>query len=152
MPDFTTKQLRGSAAVDALTTELNALANNSLALGSALSLSAAQGAGYVLAEVELAVTFSSAPGANTAFAVWFLREIDGTNYEDGSGSVTPARAPDCVLPLRAVTTAQRVIVVALIPAGGFKTLGKNDGTGVAFPASGSTLKLRALTYEAEQQA
>lgn len=148
MADFTTKNLRGTIQT-ALSTELNALANNALALGSAITLTSA---GYVLAEVEAVVTFGVAPTANRALSVWFLREIDGANYEDGSATVTPARAPDCTLPLRAVTTAQRPIIVALLPPGDFKALLKNDGTDQALAATGNTLKIRPLTFEAETQA
>jgi hypothetical protein len=138
----TTTQIRGTIAT-ALSTELNSLTNNSLAVKSgALTLTET---GYLLAEVELSVTFGSAPTANTGISVWFLREVDGTNYEPSSA--TPARAPDVVLPLLAVTTAQRVIVPCVIPPGGFIPLARNDGTGVSFPASGSTIKIRAVTVQ-----
>jgi hypothetical protein len=72
-----------------------------------------------MGEVELVVTYGVAPTANTGVSVWFLRAIDGTNYEDGSSSVTPARLPDVVFPVRAVTTAQRVTRRVMIPPGTF---------------------------------
>jgi hypothetical protein len=124
-------------------TGLNALANNALAAGSAYTA----GGGYLLAELELVVTYGTAPTASTGVSVWLLRSIDGTNTEDGSSSVTPARAPDVVFPLRAVTTAQRIVRRVVIPPGNWTPLLKNDGTGQAFAATGNTLKVLPLTYQ-----
>lgn len=139
----TATQLRGTLD-SAITTGLNSLANNANVAGSALTLTSA---GYLVGEVELVVTFGVAPTASTGASVWFLREVDGTNYEDGSSSVTPARAPDVVLPVRAVTTAQRIVVPCLLPPGTFTPLLRNDGTGQAFAASGNTLKVRPVTLQ-----
>jgi hypothetical protein len=131
-----------------LTTELNSLANNtytqSSVAGSSGILTSTQ---YLLAEVELVCTFGVAPTANTGFSVWFIREVDGTNYEQGyTGSTQPVRAPDCVLPLQAVTTAQRVIVAAVpLPPGNFYVGILNNGTGQALAASGNTVKIRPYT-------
>jgi hypothetical protein len=134
--------LSGSIA-NLLTTELNSLANNALVAGSAYTA----GGGYLLAELELVVTYGTAPTANTGVSVWLLRSVDGTNTEDGSSSVTPARAPDVVFPLRAVTTAQRIVRRVVIPPGNWTPLAKNDGVGVAMAATGNTLKILPLTYQ-----
>ena len=91
-----------------LSTEMNSLANNSNAVHA--SSVAVTSAGFSRAEVELLVQFGTNPTANSAIRVWFLREIDGTNFEDGGASVTPTRVPDAIFSLRAVTTAQRVVV------------------------------------------
>lgn len=139
MPNVT--NTRGTNT-NVLTTELNSLANNSNALGSTITLS---NTGFRFGELELLVTFGVAPTANTAVTVWLLREVDGTNFEDGGASVTPTRLPDAVFPLRAVTTAQRIIVPVDLPPGNFKALLRNDGTGQAMAASGNTLRLRPLT-------
>lgn len=147
MADFTTKWLRGTIAT-LLSAGLNSLANNGLALSSAFDNGTALD---LQGELELVVTYGSAPTANTGCAVWLLRNVDGTNYEDGSDSVTPARAPDLVFPLRAVTTGQRIILPVTIPPGSWKALLKNDGTGQAMAASGNTLKLRPLTYQHTEQ-
>ena len=138
----TTTQVVGTIQ-SLLTTELNSLANNALALGSAITLTSA---GYLMGEVELVVTFGVAPAASTGCSVWFLRDIDGTNYEDGGSSLTPARAPDLVIPVNASTSAQRITRRCLLPPGTFKALLKNDGTGVAMAASGNTLKVLPSTY------
>jgi hypothetical protein len=140
----TQKWSRGTADT-VLTTEMNSLANNSNAVKStAVSLTTE---GYVLAEVELYVTFASTPTANTGVSVWFLREIDGSNYEDGSASVTPTRIPDVVFGARTVSTAQRMVKTCILPSGTFKPLVRNEGTGQAFAATGNVLKIRPLTMQ-----
>lgn len=140
----TTKYLSGTIAT-LLSTELNSLANNSLAVGSAYDNSANLN---IMAEVELVVTYGSAPTANTGCSIWFLRDIDGTNYEDGGSSLTPSRPPDLVIPLETATTAQRITRRCAIPPGTFKPLLKNDGTGQAMAASANTLKILPLTFQA----
>lgn len=138
----TTTNLQGTVQT-VLSTELNSLANNALTLGAAITPTSA---GYLLAAVELVATFGSAPTANTGVSLWFLTDPDGTNYEDGGSGVTPARTPDVVLPVRAVTTAQRVVRRdILLPPGTFKALILNDGTGAAMAASGNTVKIRPYT-------
>jgi hypothetical protein len=139
----TVKDIRGTATT-ALSTGLNSLANNALVASSAITLSTGE-PGYQRCEAELVVTYGTAPTANTACVVWLLREIDGTNYEDGGSTVTPSRNPDLVFPLRAVTTAQRIVVTGDLPPGSFVALLRNDGTGQAMAASGNTLKLRPVT-------
>lgn len=131
-----------------LTTELNALVSNGLALGAAFNNTQGQtGGGYTLCDVELVVTYGTAPTANTGVSVWFLGTQDGTNYEDGDTGTTPGRLPDVVFPLRAVTTAQRILRRVLMPWGLFKPLAKNDGTGQAMAATGNTLKIRVVAYQ-----
>jgi hypothetical protein len=135
-----------STQTSLLTTGLNSLASNSLAVSAAFdNTQAAAGDGYTLCDVELVVTYGSAPAANTSVTLWFLATQDGTNYEDGDASTTPARLPDCVFPLRAVTTAQRIIRRVSLPWGVFKALARNDGTGQAMASSANTLKIRPVT-------
>lgn len=134
-----------------LTTELNALANNACAISAAFNNIQAGGSGdgYIYCDVELAVTYGTAPTAGTTCEVWFLQTQDGTNYEDGatSGPVVPARGPDVVFPLRNVNTAQRIIRRCAIPQGTFKAFLRNSGTGQSMSASGHTLKIRPVTIE-----
>jgi hypothetical protein len=140
----TQKWSRGTADT-VLTTEMNSLANNSNAVKS--SAVSPTSAGYALVEVELYVTFTVAPTANTGVSIWFLKEIDGTNYEDGSASITPTRNPDVVFGVRSTTNAQRLIKTCVLPAGSFKPLVRNDGTGQAFAASGNVLKIRPYSLQ-----
>lgn len=140
----TQKWARGTADT-LLSTELNSIANNNNAIkSSSVTLTTES---YVLAEVELRVQFGGTPTANTSVSVWFLREVDGTNFEDGSGSITPARNPDVVIPVRATSNVQRIIKSCILPAGSFVPLIRNDGTGQSFAASGNTLKVRPLTLQ-----
>jgi hypothetical protein len=131
-----------------LSTELNSLATNGLKVPASSGTYSA-GGGYLLAELELVVTFGAAPTANTGVSVWFIRAVDATpNYEDGyDAAVTPGRAADVVFPLRAVTTAQRIIRRIVIPPGTWIPLLKNDGTNQSFAATGNTLKILPLTYQ-----
>lgn len=131
-----------------LSTGLNSLANNALAVSSAYdNTQGAAGDGYTLCDVELVVTYGVAPTANTGCTLWLLGTQDGTNYEDGDASTTPARLPDAVFPLRAVTTAQRVIRRVWLPWGASKALLKNDGTGQAMASSSNTLKVRPVARQ-----
>jgi hypothetical protein len=141
--------LQGTIAT-LLSTGMDSLANNALVAGSAYdnTQGGSGGLGYVLGEFELVVTFGTAPSANSVIALWLLSRPDGTNYEDGGASLTPARAPDVTFPIRAVTTAQRVVIIAPLRPGLFTPLVKNDATGQAFAASGNTVKVRPLTFEA----
>jgi len=136
------KYARGATLETLLNTGAT-LANNALAVSSAITIT---DTGYLEADLELVVTFSVAPTASTGISVWFLREVDGTNYEDGGASVTPTRAPDCVIPVAALTTAQRVNAVAMLPPGPFKVLAKNDGTGQTM-STGWTLKVKPYSYQ-----
>jgi hypothetical protein len=138
----TITQLSGTIAT-LLSTELNSLANNALNIGAAYSSSG----GYLLAELELVATFAGSPTAGTGVSVWFLRAIDGTNYEDGGTSLTPSRPADVTIPVEVTASAQRITRRCLLPPGTWKPLLKNDGTGQAMAASGNTLKILPLTYQ-----
>jgi hypothetical protein len=140
----TVKNTRGTLTEAIATASLNSMANNTNVLGSAISLTTGE-PGYRFCEAELLVTFGTNPTANTSFCCWLLREVDGTNYEDGGASVTPTRPPDLIFTVRAVTTAQRILAVCDLPPGTVKALLRNDGTGQAIAASGNTLKIRPLT-------
>lgn len=141
------KWLLGSQSSQ-LTTGLNSLANNALAISAAFDNTVGStGDGYMLCDLELVVTYGTNPTANTAVSVWFLLSQDGTNYEDGGTGTTPARAPDVVFPLLVSTSAQRIIRRVMLPWGLIKFLLKNDGTGQAMAASGNTLKIRPVTPE-----
>jgi hypothetical protein len=95
------------------------------------------------ADIELKARFTSAPAAGAVVELYLVNAIDGTNYEDGDSSTTPARPPDAILPVRAVTTQQRVTVRSVVlPAGKFKPLIVNTA-GVAMTNTDSE---NILTY------
>lgn len=133
-----------------LSTELNALALTSgKAISSALDNSdtVAQPTLDLFADLELKVTFASAPTAGTVVELYVLPSIDGgTTYPDGSTSVLPQSSLYVGgFAVRAVTTAQVMVLRGIaLPPGSYKYLVQNT-TNQAFPATGSTL--RHNTYQ-----
>ena len=144
----TEKYLLGTNAT-VVSTELNSLANNSLALSSsAFNNTAGGGAGdgSPMGELELVVGFSVSPNAYTVVSVWFIRTPDGSNYEDGASGTTPGKAPDVVFALRSATS-QRIVQQCVLPPGNWKVLVKNE-SGQTLNSTGNTLKLRPFTRQA----
>lgn len=140
----TVKNIAGTITT-VLSTALNSLANNSNVLSGAITLSTGE-PGYRFGEWELYIASSAAAmTANTAFVGWIVQALDGTNDEDGGTSVTPARTPDLIFAVRAVSTAQRLTWTSELPTGSFKVLLRNDGTNQAIASSGNTLKVRPKT-------
>lgn len=132
----------------AMSTELNSLANGSRAIASsAVDNDAARN---MYADFELYVTYGVAPSAGGRVDLYLVQTLDGTNYADGSASVAPPMTSFAgSFPLRAVTTAQRIVLRhVLLPATDYKPLLDNQA-GQAMAASGNTLKYRA--YNAEVQ-
>ena len=129
-----------------LSTELNSLANDANKLGSAIDFASANRKMYMDVEVYLA-SIDLSGQTNPAIHVWLLARTDGTNFEDGSDSITPARAPDKIVPLREVNAAQRVFARFLLttPDQG-KLLIKNK-TGTSLASSGNTVKYRLYSQE-----
>lgn len=143
-----------------LTTELNSLASSSgLTAGAISSVGGASGAftniqgtaglggwQFGLFELNLAAP-AGALTAGTAAYVWFVKSIDGSNYGDGSATVIPARAPDIIIPVRAVSTAQRpdAQIFQLPPGTWFVVIAQN--TGQTWAASGNTFRVLPLTQQ-----
>jgi hypothetical protein len=124
--------------VAAMTTELNALAGTS---GKAISAAIDNSTTLDLFDdLELNVTFASAPTVGTVIEVYLVTSIDGTNYADGSTTVLPQSSLYVGgFTVRAVATAQRMHLRGIaLPSGLFKYLLQNT-TNQAFPATGSTL-------------
>jgi len=150
----TLEMIEQGTQVSLLTTELNSLANNALVVssvgGSSGVFNNVQATSNFNAYVrgKVALTLGAPAGtltANTGAYVWFLKTVDGSTYEDGSASVTPARPPDVVIPVRAVSTAQLIIVQCRLPVGLFMVLLQNAGTGQTWKSTGNTLVVLANT-------
>lgn len=134
---------RATNPFNLLTTELNSLANNSGAISSAAAQNVTNLDLY--ADLELLCNFGTAPTAGTTIDCYFARSIDGTNYEDGSGSILPMNGFVGSFSVRAVTGNQRMVLPqVLLPPRDFYVILYNNGTGQAFAASGNTL--RAYCY------
>lgn len=124
-----------------MTTELNSLANNSRAISAAKGGDATAAA--LFGDWELAVTFGTAPTLDAQISLFLVPSVDGTNYADGDASIRPA--PNLYVGsfyVRNVTSAQRMAIRDVpMPPGLYKAVILNE-SGQAFPASGSTLKVR----------
>lgn len=133
-----------------LTTELNAHPNNTMsAAGTAIVNTTNLD---TLGELELKVTFVSAPtDAAPTVDVYFAKSLDGTNYSSApvTGGVDCAQLFFVSIPVRKVTSAQVITVgPLLLPSGNWKPYVDNQ-TGVAFPATLSTLALYTENFEAK---
>jgi len=135
-----------NSPVTYLSSELNSLGNNSNKVGSAIDFASTNRKMYMDVEIYLNTVDLSAQ-TNPAIHIWLLARTDGSNFEDGSDSITPARAPDKIVPLREVNAAQRVFARFLLttPDQG-KILIKNK-TGTSLASSGNTVKYRLYSQE-----
>lgn len=128
------------------TASMDALANGSNAIGtSAIVNTSALRNRYIEIDAYLA-SIDLSSQTTLALYVWLLELVDGTNYEDGSASISPARRPDIIIPVRAVNGAQRVRRSCLIRPGQYMALIGNR-TGAALASSGNTLYYRLYSDE-----
>jgi len=129
-----------------ISSEVNSLANNAGQSGSVITSD-----GLLYADLELYVTFGVSPTANSLVEVYFVRRIDGTNWEDftpGSSAVGPANGYVGGFPVAATTNAQRIMLPRVeLPPLDFQVMVINK-TGQAFAASGNTLKARRYSEQA----
>lgn len=131
------KYLFDAAEATALSTELNSLAD---AADSALS-AAITNAGNTHMMVHLNWTPALAPAAGSSCIVFIAPSIDNTTFADAPGS------PAGIIPVGTTATAQDLQEWDIpIPPGNFK-VALGDRTGVAFPATGSTLKYRLYSID-----
>ena len=139
-----------AAAITTLSsTELNSLASAAGALGVEYDNATND---YPFGIFELTVTFGSAPTAGKTVDLYLIPATDGTNYSttiNGAGGYAQSTSYVGSFPLQAVTTLQRLNVGGIgargtlfLPPTKFKAYILNT-SGVAFPASGSTLKMVA---------
>ena len=136
---------RAGNPITVLSTELNAMANG----GGALSATIDNAADLDLyMDLELTVTFAAPPTANTLVEAYIVRSVDGTTFEDataGAAPVVPGNGYAGGFVLRAVTTAQRLVIpMVQVPPRDFLVQLVNR-SGQAFPAVGSVC--RALFYK-----
>lgn len=148
------------AAVTLLSTEMNSLASSAgLTAGAISSVGGTSGlfnnvlaggglGGFTQGLFQLHL---GTPGgtltAGTAAYVWFLNTIDGTNFDDGSASVIPARSPDLIIPVRAASGAQYAgsILAPLPPNSWYLLVAQN--TGQTWAATLNTLKVIPVTNQ-----
>jgi hypothetical protein len=132
--------------VTALDTALNSLANNAAALSAAIDNDADLD---VYADIELVVTYGTNPTDQSLVECYVVRTIDGTNFEDASttGPILPRASFVGGFSLRAVTTAQRIVIPEVrLPPRDFKIFVVNK-SGQAMAASGNTVKLKTYRLQ-----
>ena len=136
-----------------MTSELNSLASSSGLTAGKISSSYQQNnqggglGGYEQGIFELYLSSMLGPAtAGSGAYVWFINEVDGTDYEDGGTSVIPARKPDLIFPLRAVSTVQRIDVVAPLPLNMWYCL-MAQNSGQNFASITNTLKVLPFTNQ-----
>lgn len=141
----TFKWLAPETIVTQESTSLNSLANSTSestgkVLGSAIANETDL---YQLIDIEIVLASITSGSGSPYIGIWFLYTLDGTNYDDGSTTVDPAKAYAVTVPLKAsYTGAQRVVIEDIpIPPLGFKTLLQNN-SGAALASSGNTFKYR----------
>jgi hypothetical protein len=118
-------------------TNLNALANNALVLGSAFSNVAGdgQGGGFRYARLKLHIDSMTVSAAGVVDG-WLLTASDGSTYEQGGTSVTPLRQPDFLFPPVAQTAAVDLEEWVVMPiCATIKCLLRNNALGAATPSN-----------------
>jgi hypothetical protein len=128
---------------------LKNLANAGKVLGNAVSQATAKDQ---YCSLDLLCRFASAPSAGGYVDVYFIPAVDGTNYGDGDASTDPPLTYlVATLPVRAVTTAQRVGTgsrTIVMPPFDFKPLVKNN-SGQAMTNTDNENVLSFRTYNDE---
>lgn len=144
----------GTEIVAVANAGLSGLANNALVLSSAINnvQGGGGGDGYALCRITATVTMAAAAAVNTGLSLWFVKSQDGgTTYESGDAGYTPLRMPDLIIPAPVDTTQRIVMRDVMCPAGLFKILVKNDGTGQSLKTdatpAGSKLTLTPFTRQ-----
>ncbi|MBY0490645.1 MAG: hypothetical protein K2R93_12455 [Gemmatimonadaceae bacterium] len=130
----------GGALVTLATTSLNAIAD-----AAAVEVDVANDTDRdILVDLELQISFGTAPTADKTIDVYWRRTIDGTNYEDSSASRPPANGGVGSFVLDNTTSAQRKILpgVVIPPKGGKLVIRSSAGQTAA--SSGNVL--RGLFY------
>ena len=126
------------------TTELNALANAAFVAGGAEIANETDLYEFIAFQIVLAAL---SPTAGAYVDIWIEYQPDGTNYADPDKPLQTS-ALLCTLQLdTTAATAQRIVSrMASIAPFDFK-LQLRNGSGVAFAASGSTLKYRRFNEQ-----
>lgn len=127
----------------ALSSGLDSLANGSRAISSAIANGTEKD---LYGDLELSIKYGTAPSAGTKVAeVYLLPTVDGTNYPEGSTSLTPQKALlIATFESRnpSTSTFEKLVIWGVtIPARGFKLLLVNT-SGQSLASSGNTLKIK----------
>ena len=129
-----------------LSTEMNALADNAFTASGTEVDNSTNLDTYGMLEFNVNATAAFAAGAYVA--IYILSAPDGTNYSEGSASVTPGADTWLLnIPIRATADAiLKVTKVFPLPPTKIKFILENQA-GLVFPTAGSTLELFSMNYE-----
>lgn len=126
-----------------ISTELNSLTNTSITT-PATTFNNSAGL-YRYADFELLVTYGTNPTANSQVELYIVPALDNVNYADGSSTVVSQNNYVGGFLLRAVTTAQRVILREIpLPMCSFKIHVRNS-SGQTTAASGNTVRMQPIS-------
>lgn len=127
-----------------MSTDLNALADATNVLSSALSNDAATTERRPYANIEIFTGTQTARSTDAVISLYIIPEVDDTNYGDATnyenyyiGSVSLDAA---------VTARYSIITMVTLPPSDFKIVLRND-TGQAFAATGNTVKAKRFGFE-----
>lgn len=145
-----------------MTTELNSMGQSSLVVSSIggtsgvftnLATGGTTGfGGYPGARIELLLAAPASAFSQGVARLWFLRNVSGTDYEDGSTSVFPAREANVLFYIKGSASAQRLYGVngtgknrgserIDMPVGNFKCLFLTPALGLSLASSGNTIRI-----------
>lgn len=123
-----------------LSTELTGVVANANKLGAAINFAVSGSDRKLYLDIEIYLASYDLSGqTNPAIYLWMLPRTDGTNFEDGTDSVDPARQPDMIIPVRTFNGVQRVFARHLLTTPDQGKILVENRTGVTLVA-GSTLK------------
>jgi hypothetical protein len=137
------------AVANWLTTELNSLASSTGNTLSTLGAAFQNTNAMIYADIEFLAGGTLTPSAGGFVEVWLLRSLDGgTNYEDGSATVAPARPADAIISVRSGTTITPRAGASgiILPPGFYKPIARNQ-TGATLPASGNLVRFAMYTEQ-----
>lgn len=125
-----------------LSSELTGVANNANKLGAAIDFTTAGWDRKVYLDIELYLPSTDLSGeTNPAINLWMIGTLDGTNFEDGSDTINPAKPPNMIISLRAVNGVQRVVQRFLLTTPNKGKILIENRTGATILA-GATLNFR----------
>lgn len=124
------------------------LKNLATAAGAITATPVDNTAGDQYADLELLIDLATAATAGGYVSFWFIRALNGSNYESGSATVFPARPPDLKIVVRSTVDDSQVVTVGAVlwPQGLFKIVFQNN-TGQTTTNTDNLTQLSFRSYD-----